>query len=182
MIRFAVTITIVELVLTIGAVLLIEVTELPDPFLSETDLTDLGLKHDSYEAWRSSRFRTLVRYNTAVSLRQPKRELYTSFRVNDSKLDFELRRDRERNRLGEGPQGKDVLIEEELPGQPGYAVRDFREEGIRIELVCGRGNEMLIVRIVQGSIGGVSLHSVMANAERNARKVQMKLFDKMRWR
>ena len=146
MTRFAITITVLEIVLTIGACLLIAATELADPFLSRTDLEDLGHQYEEYEAWRSSRFRTLVRYNTRAQLQRPPRELFTSFRLIDSQLDFELRRERERNSLGEGPEGKDVLVEDNLRGQPGYAVRDFESGSIRLELVRARDNEMLIVR------------------------------------
>ena len=179
--RFAVAVTSLELVLTVAASVLVSYTEAPPAFATEADLRDLAISHTEHRNSRLGSIQAPI-YETTATLASPSALLFVSFRTDISKTDYEFRRAREEVNRSRPELGETVLINEPLPGEEGYAVRQRGPTAVRFELVRFRGTDMLIVRVVRKEPYDNLPAAELARCERRARVVQEHLMMKLKWR
>lgn len=181
LLRFAFAVTVLELVLTAVASLLVTYTEPPPGFATETDLRELGI---SFEEHQNSRWIHMNApcYDSRAKLASPPGALYVSLRTEATRTDFDFRRAREEVIRTHPDRGDLVIINEPLPGEEGYAVRQRGPKAVRFELVRLRQSEMLIVRVVRELPFDTLPAAELSRCERRARGVQEQLMVKMRWR
>ena len=179
--RFAIIVTILELVLTALASVLVTYTEPPPGFVTEADLKELGIRVEEHQNSRSGQMNAIL-YDTRAKLASPTATLYASLRTDALRTDFDFRRSREDVVSGRPERGESVVINEPLPGEEGYAVRHRGPTFVRFELVRFRRNEMLIVRVVREQPYDTLASAELSKCERRARAVQEHLMFKLRWR
>jgi|SRR6185295_15100553 len=181
LLRFAAVVTVLEVVLTLAASVLVTYTEPPVAFVTETELSELGIKADEHENKRWVHLNAPC-YDTRAKLTAPAMSLYVSLRTDATATDFGFRRSREEVIREHADRGEAVVINEPLPGEEGYAVRHRGPNSARFELVRLRGNEMLIVRVIREKPFDTTDSAAMSRVEHRARAVQEHLMFKMRWR
>jgi hypothetical protein len=177
MLRFAVAVTVLELVLTAGAAWWVTLAESTGAHVTERDLGELGLPFTSVTP-SSTRAGDTANHETRAALLDPGQTLYTSLRTGSTAVDFDHRKRREEawaRKSGGGAAHS--IADEPLPGEEGYSVRQSGPKSLRFELVRLRGSDLLIVRITMDAPG----HGEMAKAERRARKVQERLMGRLGW-
>lgn len=179
--RFAVAVTILELVLTAGASVLVTYTEPPPGFATEEELRDLGLKVEEHRNSRGGPVNAPT-YETRAKFTGPPASLYVSLRTDLTRTDYEFRRSREEVIRNRAELGEAVLIPEPIPGEEGYAVRHRGPDYVRFELVRLRGREMLIVKVTREKPFDTLPAAELSKCERRARAVQEHLMSKLRWR
>ena len=181
LLRFAVVVTVLELVLTATASVLVTYTEAPPAFATQSDLRELGI---SFTEQRNSREGSLQApiYDTHATLSSPTATLFIRYRADQSKTDFDFRRSREEVSRERPENGELVIVNEPLPGEQGYAVRHRAASSVRFELVRLRGTEMLTVRVVRRAPFENLPAAELSRCERRARVVQEHLMMKLRWR
>lgn len=179
--RFAVAITVLELVLTLGASLLVTYTEPPPAFVTEAELADLGMLTAAHENKRRIR-QTGPCYETQATITTPTATLYVSLWTDATPTDFQFRRAGEEALRDHPKLGEMVLVNEPIPGEEGYAARHKTADSIRFELVRRRGKELLIVRVGREKPYEVPEAAAQARCELRARMVQEHLMAKLRWR
>ena len=179
--RFAVAVTILELVLTIVASVLVTFTEPPPAFMTEADLSDIGIKVEKHQNVRRVQVNAPC-YDTQATLSTPSAKLDVSLRTDSSATDFVFRRSREEAIRGHPERGEVVLINEPIPGEQGYAVRHRTPTSVRFEVVRLRGNDLLIVRVLREMPYDYTESGMMSKCELRARAVQEHLMFKLRWR
>jgi hypothetical protein len=84
-------------------------------------------------------------------------------------VDLDFRRSREEVNRGHPERGETTIIEEPLPGERGYAVRQAGPKSSRFELVRLHGNDLLIVRVLREKPYDAQPGAEMARCERRAR-------------
>lgn len=182
MIRFAVTVTIVELVLTVIASLWIATADSVEPFLGEDELRRLEIDVQNYSTERRLRFGALFSYETRAQMKGGGPSIVVSVRVNTPRGEYEGRLTGERYpKLKEGEEAP-VVTDENWPEEPGYAVRQCGRNGARAEVVRLHGGTMLVVRAVQLSVEGNVARANAARCERIARMIQEHMAGKLGWR
>jgi hypothetical protein len=181
LLRFAVAVTVLELVLTVAASVLVTFTEAPPAFATENDLRDLGLAFTEHRNWREGTIQAPI-YKTTAALASPPASLVVSYRADWTRTDYEFRRAREEVRRDRPEFGEAVIINEPLPGEQGYAVRQRGPNSVRFELVRLRGSEMMIVSVVRKVPYDNLPAAELSRCERRARVVQEHLMMKLRWR
>ena len=181
LLRFAVVVTVLELVLTATASVLVTYTEAPPGFATESDLRELGIPFTEHKNAREGSMQSPI-YDTTATLSNPTATLLVRYRTDQSKTDFEFRRSREEVWRDRPDNGELVLINEPIPGEQGYAVRHRAPNSVRFELVRLRGSEMLTVRVVRRAPYDSLPAAEMSKCERRARIVQEQLMTKLRWR
>jgi hypothetical protein len=181
LIRFAVVVTLVELVLTAGASVLVSYTEAPPAFATDGDLRELGIAFTQHRNSREGTIQSPI-YNTDATLDAPTASLWARYRTDMSKTDFDFRRSREEIRRGRPEFGELVIIDEPMPGELGYAIRHRGPNSVRFELVRLRGSELLIVNVVRKMPYDNLPAAELSRCERRARVVQEHLMMKLRWR
>jgi len=179
--RFAVAVTVLELVLTAAASVVVSYTEAPPGFATENDLRDLGITFTSHGNARSGSMSSPV-YESSATLAAPTATLYVELRTESSRIDYEFRRSREEVIRTHPELGESVIISEPLPGEEGYAVRHRGPSAVRFELVRLRGSDMLKVRVVRKAPFDNIPAAELARCERRARVIQEHLMMKMKWR
>lgn len=182
MIRFAWTVTAVEVVLTFAAVLLISVVEAPEPYLTRGDLHTLGLRCNAHKTERRAPLHARVTWESQAVLSDPEQNVAVSYRQDVSPADFDLRLRKERDRLEKAGIGHGALIDEPFPGERGYALRFQSENSVRFEQVRAKGDDLLIVRVTHEGVSGLGGRIAMAQCDKRARLVQQVMLDKLRWR
>jgi len=181
LLRFAVVVTVLELVLTAGASVVVSYVEAPPAFATDNDLRDLGLAYTQHRNSREGTIQAPI-YDTDATLASPTASLWVRYRADMSKTDFDFRRAREEMRRSRPELGELVLINEPSPGEVGYAVRHRGPSSMKFELVRLRGSEMLIVQVVRKMPYDNIPAAELARCERRARIVQEHLMAKLRWR
>lgn len=181
LLRFAVVVTILELVLTATASVLVTYTEAPPAFATENDLRELGIAFTEHKNAREGTIQAPV-YDTNATLSSPTAALFVRHRLDMSKTDFEVRRAREEVQRDRPELGEIVIINEPIPGEHGYAVRHRAPNSVRFELVRLRGTEMMVVRVVCRAPFENLPAAELSRCERRARVVQEHLMMKLRWR
>ena len=181
LLRFAVVVTILELVLTAGASVLVTYTESPPGFATEYDLRELGIAFTQHRNSREGSMQTPI-YDTNATLASPTASLWVRYRADMTKTDFDFRRAREELRRNRPEFGELVVINEPMPGELGYAVRHRGPTSVRFELVRLRGPEMLIVNVVRKQPYDNLAAAELSRCERRARIIQEQLMLKLRWR
>jgi hypothetical protein len=181
LLRFALAVTVLEFVLTIGASVLVTYTEPPTGFLTETDLSALGMTFTEHENKRWIHLNAPC-YDTRARLASPSASLYASLRSDASEADFTFRRRREEAISERSDRGEAVVINEPLPGEEGYAVRYRGPTSVRFELVRLRGSDMLVVRVSREKPFDTTESAALSKCELRARAVQEQLMFKLRWR
>src|SRR5689334_12100341 len=122
LLRFACVVTVLEFLLTIAASVLVTFTEPPTAYITDSELSNLGMKVDRHENRRVTQL-NIPRYETHAQLGSPSASLYVSLRMDASPTDYQFRR-RTEEAIRERPdRGELVLINEPMPGEEGYAVR-----------------------------------------------------------
>jgi hypothetical protein len=181
LLRFAVMITVLELLLTAAASVLVTYTEPPPAFATENDLRGLGLPFAKH---RNRRWIHLSApcYETNAELSSPPASLYVNLWTQASATDFEFRRAREEVKRDRPELGESVIINEPLPGEEGYALRFRGPTSVKFELVRRRRSEILVVRVERHLPLDNLPSAELAKCERRARSVQEHLMFKMRWR
>ncbi len=182
MVRFAVTMALVEIALTIGAAFAITLVEPGEPYLSEADLRGLRIPFESVRTSRTKRFDSQVFYDTRVQLLGPPQTLYVSVRTESSAVDFEHRLNRERQRQRDPKQGAIALLEEPMPGEQGYTLRHRGPSSVRSELVRFRGTDLFIVSVGRSRPFDSTPDQEVVRCERRARTVELYLLEKLGWR
>jgi hypothetical protein len=181
LLRFAIVVTLLELVLTAAASILVTYTEAPPAFATENDLRDLGIAFAEHRNVRGGPMNSPT-YESIVTLSSPTATLYVEMRTDSSRIDFGFRRSREEV-ISKNPElGESVIINEPLPGEEGYAVRHRGPNAVRFELVRLRGSDMLKVRVVRKTPYENLPAAELSRCERRARVVQEHLMMKLRWR
>ncbi len=181
MVRFAVLMTLVELALTVGAVFAITLVEPGEPYLSEADLRGLRIPFASVTTSRAKRLGQVF-YDTRVKLKDPPQTLYVSLRTEHSGVDYDHRINRERRRDGDPRHGSLVVVEEPMPGERGYALRQRGPGSVRSEIVRLRGTDFLIVAVSRPTPPDLTPAQAVVGCERRARTVELYLLEKLRWR
>jgi hypothetical protein len=181
LLRFAVVVTLLELVLTATASVLVTFTEAPPAFATPNDLRELGIATTEHKNSREGTIQCPI-YDTNATLSAPTASLFVRHRSDMSKTDFEFRRAREEVWRDRPENGELVIINEPLPGELGYAVRHGGANSVRFELVRLHGTEMLVVRVVRRAPFDSLPAAELSKCERRARVVQEHLMMKLRWR
>lgn len=181
LLRFAVVVTVLELVLTAGASVLVTYTEAPPAFATDNDLRDLGIAFTEHRNSREGSIQSPI-YDTNATLDIPTASLWVRYRADMSKTDFDFRRAREEGRRNRPELGEFVIINEPSPGEMGYAVRHRGPSSLKFELVRLRGSELLIVNVVRKMPYENLPAAELSRCERRARLVQEHLMMKLRWR
>jgi hypothetical protein len=181
LLRFAVVVTVLELVLTATASVLVTYTEAPPAFATPSDLRELGISFTDHRNAREGSIQAPI-YDTTATLSSPTATLTVRYRSDQSKTDFDFRRSREEVWRDRPENGELVIINEPLPGEQGYAVRHRGPNSVRFELVRLRGTEMLTVRVVRRTPFENLPAAELSRCERRARVVQEHLMMKLRWR
>lgn len=181
MVRFAVTIAIVELALTLGATFTITLVETGEPYLNEADLHGLSIPFTAVSTSRAKRF-DQVFYDTRAELSDPPQTLAVSVRTEHSSVDYDHRLNRERSRHGDPRHGTIVLLEEPMPGEQGYVLRQRGPNSVRSEIVRLRGTDLLVVTVSRRMPFDATPSQEVVRCERRARLVELYLLEKLRWR
>lgn len=182
MIRFAVTVTAVELALTLGAALFITFAETGEPFLSRGEFEMLGIPLERYSTHRQTRFGALFSYDTQVTVKGPGPAILVSLRVGTPRSEYDSRLQGERwAKAREGDEAP-VVNDESWPEEPGYAVRHRGRNGVRAEVVRLHGKDMLIVRAIRMNVPPERAGEEVSACERMARIVQEYAAQKLGWR
>jgi len=179
--RFAVAVTIIELVLTAFASVLVSYTDPPPSFATESDLTSLGMSTSAHENRRWLHMDAPC-YETKATLTEPTAQLWVSHRTLATAVDLDFRRSREEVNRQHPERGETTIIEEPLPGEKGYAVRHASPRSSRFELVRLHGSDLLIVRVQRDKPYDGQPGAEMARCERRARVIQEMIMTRMRWR
>jgi hypothetical protein len=182
MVRFAVVLTLVELALTVAATLTISLIEPGEPYVTEADLRGLRLPFSSSSTRRTKSFDGRIFYDTSVELADPPQTLHVSIRAGSSDVDYDHRLNRERQNHQKPRHGTIVLIDEPMPGERGYALRQRGPDSVRAELVRLRGTDLLIVRVSRAQPYDTTPDQEVVRCERRARMVELFLLEKLRWR
>jgi hypothetical protein len=179
--RFAVVITALEALLTLGASILVTYTDPPPGFATENDLRSLGLAFSKHEnrRWESGNALT---YDTRATLTGPESALFVSLRLDATPTDYEFRRLRDEANRERPERGELVILNEPCPGEEGYAVRHLGPKSARFELVRLHKKDLLIVRVVREKPFDTLPAAELARCERRARLVQEHLMVKLGWR
>ena len=183
MIRFAVAITSVELVLTLGAALWITFEERDEPFVAAAEFEMLGIPVEKHSMDRRTRSGGLVSFDTQAVVKGPGPALMVSLRVKATREEFDARRAAERPpEAGEGKE-QTIVNDESWPQEPGYVVRERGRNGVRSELVRLHGSEMLVVRAIRMDVPAGKSGEEVSTCERLARIVQEFVMSrKLGWR
>jgi hypothetical protein len=181
MVRFAVLITGVEIVLTIGAAFAITLVEPSEPYLTDADLRSLRIPYASLTTSRTKRFDQIF-YDTRVELTDPPQILTVSLRTDHSNVDYDHRLNREQRRHGDPRHGTIVIVEEPMPGERGYCLRQVGPGSVRSEIVRIRGTELLIATVTRAKPFETTPTQEVVKCERRARNVELYLLEKLRWR
>ena len=181
MVRFAVLMTLAEIILTVGAVFAITLVEPSEPYLTDADLRSLKIPYASLTTSRTKRF-DQVFYETRADLTDPAQALYVSLRSDHSDVDYDHRLTRERQRNGDPKHGSIVLVEEPMPGERGYALRQRGPRSVRSEIVRLRGTDLLVVSATRATPFELTASQEVVRCERRARTVELYLLEKLRWR
>ena len=178
--RFAATITLLEILLTVIAASLFTIDREPDPFMTEDDLTTVNLPFEGHRVQRQNRFDALLGYDTHATLLRPSQSLWVSVRVDQSRVDFDSRRRREESWATKASFGESSILDDPGHDDVGYTVRHRSAKGARCELVRFRGGRMLVVKVSIGQMAAAP-EEELAACERRARIVQERMFEKLRW-
>jgi hypothetical protein len=158
MIRFAISVTAIEIALTLGAAAWVTFSENGEPYVTKAELETLGISVEKYSTERKMRFGELFSFDTQAVLpgsslglasgdTRPGPALLVSVRVNTPKVEYDSRLAGERHpRMRDGDE-LPVVNEEPWPDELGYVVRQRVRNGVRAEVVRLRGKNLLIVRM-----------------------------------
>lgn len=182
MTRFAVSITAIEVLLTMGAALVIALTEPPDHYLPRETLEELGMKVSAYRTDRRVWLGALPRFTTYAKLKDPERELHLSVRINASEHDYDLHRQRALNRVEQRDGGIGVLVDNPFPGERGYAMRFTEKDRVRVELARARGDKFMVLQLLQKGVRGARARIAVAACERRARLAMGRMMERLGWR
>ncbi|HYE98809.1 MAG TPA: hypothetical protein VEJ18_07860, partial [Planctomycetota bacterium] len=122
---------------------------------------------------------TLFSYDTAVTS-GPVR-MWISVRPKPSEADYPVRRLRERGWAGSAGTGS-IFVDEDGPGERGYASRIRSVGSVRSEVVRSRPEALLIVRVWESRASDAGWEEAGARCERRARVVADRMAEKLRWR
>ncbi len=182
MARFAVAVTLLELLLSGLTVALFALESPPDPYLSPEDLREFDLPFESHETGRRLRFEALLGYDTNVVLLHPKQTAWISLRVDQLEADYLTRRRREEmGAIRPGASSRTTVSTDAGEDHPGYAVRQHGPSGARSELVRFKGDRMLIVRVSKSEPFEEAPEDELAACERRARLLQARMLQKTGW-
>jgi hypothetical protein len=179
--RFAVIVTVIEVGLTAMASVLVSYTDPPPGFVTDNDLRSLGMTVAAHENMRWLQLNAPC-YDTRATLSSPEARLYVSLRTDTTPTDYSFRRSRDEANREHPERGETTIINEPMPGEEGYAVRQSGPKSVRFELVRLRRGEMLIVRVVREKPFESPSAVELSKCERRARLVQEMIMSRMRWR
>lgn len=182
MVRFAVTMALVEVALTAAATFTITLVEPGEPYITERDLRALRLPFASLTTSRTKRFDQQVFYDTRVQLSDPPQVLTVSVRTEATEVDYDHRFNRERQRQGDPRHGALVVFEEPMPGERGYALRQRGPSSVRFELARLRGTDLLVVTVTRARPYDGTPDQEVVRCERRARVVELLVLEKLGWR
>jgi hypothetical protein len=181
MIRFAIWVTVLELLLTGAASLLVGFEGSGDPYLTEDELRELGFQVEKYTTQRSLRFGLIYSYDTRFVLSGEGGAITLSVRPGTPRSEYDTRLGSERRpRMKTEPKGP-VVVEEPWGSEVGYTLSQRDPGSIRAELVRWREGVLLLVRASRpGPVARPSEEA--ARYERLARLVQIRALQKFGWR
>jgi hypothetical protein len=179
-VRFAVTVAVVEFVLTTAAGLYLAASLEVEPYATRGDFQDLGLEVESFSTSRQERFERLHSYDTQAKLSDGT-VVWVKVRMHSLPIDYELHLRREKDLGEKRERGVTTVLDEPLPGELGHTVRQRGTSGVRAEVVRFRGDRMLIVGFRrQGNFGPASAEEA-ARCERLARSLRDILAVRLGW-
>ena len=183
MTRFAVTVTLIELALTLAASVIITLTEGFDPYIRDSELTGLGLEPREYKAYRRRYYFGGAQHITRAVIQKCGHRLTVRYILDVAARDFEWELHRETQRQASSdPDSPVIVIREPFPGENGYGVRQISPRWVRSELVRMRMRDNVMM-IVEVSASGENLRRTEAvTCEHHARLVQQLMLLKMGWR
>jgi hypothetical protein len=182
LIRFALSITAIELALTVAASLWIALASGEEPYVTPGEFEMLGIPTEKHSTERRYRFGTLFSYDTQATVKASGPAITVSVRVHTPRSEFDARLAGERwPTLREGDEAP-VITDEPWPGESGYGVRQRSRTGVRAEIVRLRGTEMLVVRAVRPTLGDLHPGHEVARCERLVRLLQDFTAQKLGWR
>ena len=182
MIRFALTITAIEIALTLAGSTWIAFAETGDPGMAEGDFAALGIDIERYSANRRTRFGSAFSYDTEAVVKGRGPAITVSLRVHTPRAEYDSRLSGESwPKLREGDE-RPTVTAEPMPGEPGYTVRQRGRDGVRVEGVRLRGDDLLIVRAIWLNAPDAHAGQQVAKCERLVRILQDHMMVKLRWR
>ena len=181
MTRFAVTVTLIELVLTLAASVVITLTEGFDPYIGESELTGLGLEPREYRTYRRRYYFGGAQHITRAVVGECGHKLKLRYIQDVAGKDFEWELSRVIKRQADStPDSPVIVIREPFPGETGYGVREITPRRVLSELVRLRADEMMIVEVSATKDNIRRTEAI--RCERHARLVQQLMLLKMGWR
>ena len=182
MIRFAVAVTAMEILLTLGACLWIAYADRSEPTVTQAEFGQLGITLEKYSTDHRMRFGSFFSYETLAQVADGGPAITVSVRVNTPRAEYDTRLAGEKlPRLRDGDEAP-VVTDESWPDESGYGVRQCGRNGARAEIVRLRGSTMIVIRAVHLNVSGNVAHHAAARAERLVRLVQDHLVVKLGWR
>jgi hypothetical protein len=175
--RFAIAITLIEILLSALAAALFTMDFDPEPYLTAEELRGLNFPHEGHATRRRIRFDELLGYDSEATLLHPKQSLWVGVRVNQTRADYDARRRREENWATKASFGTSMILDDPGPKDVGFTVRHRRAPYVRCELVRFMGDRMLIVKV--SSESGPE-DEALAACERRARVIQARMLSKLR--
>ena len=181
MMKFAVTVTLIELVLTLAASVVITLTEGFDPYIGASELTGLGLEPAEYRTYQRRYYFGGAEHITRAIIRDCGHKLKVRYIQDVAGKDFEWELSRVNKRQAESsPESPVIVIREPFPGETGYGVREITPRKVSSELVRLRADVMMIVEVSATDDNVKRTEAV--RCERHARLVQQLMLLKMGWR
>ena len=181
MTRFAITVTLIELTLTLAAAMIITLTEGFDPYITESELIGLDLEPREYKTYRRSYYFGGAQHITRAVIRECGHHLKVRYILEVAGKDFEWELSREMQRQEESDRDAPVIvIREPFPGETGYGVRQVTRRWVRSELVRLRADVMMIVEVTATKDNIEQFEGI--SCEKHARLVQQLMLLKMGWR
>jgi hypothetical protein len=182
MARFAASVTVAQLALSVLTAVLFSLDSPPDPYLTRDDLNGFSLPFTRHETVRQMRFDALLGYDTHATLDRPRQTLWVSVRVDQTEADFQSRRRREESWSRRPNQvSRTTIVDDADEDDQGFAVRQHGPSGARCELVRFKGDRMLVVRLSRSEPLEGAPEEELAACERRARLLQARMLEKLRW-
>ncbi len=178
MIRFAATVTAIEIALTLAAVLLVTAIERAEPYFPQEDLARLGMPAETYSTGQRFRAGKISSYDTNAVVAGSGQAIFVSLQMETPRDEFDNLRSAELRAQADPAAGQIMIDEGRRRDEVGYAVRQLGPAGLRSELVRLRGGDMLVVRLTL-----VDAHRAEApRLERLARLIQERMMHRLGWR
>ena len=182
MIRFAVTITAIEVALTVFASLWITFAESGEPYITPEEFAQLGIEVENCTSEHRTRFGSPFSYDTQAVVKGGGPSIYVSLRIQTPKAEYDGRLAGEQ--FPKPKEGDEVpsVTNEPWRKELGYGARQRGRNGFRSEVVRFRGSDMLVLRVIWMTRPESNPGFQAARCERLVRQLQDHMLLKLGWR